>query len=173
MPVAATKSKKAILAQRSKSRSQVHWPWSLPLIWFKSYSKWKILCLRSFKLGRWRVLDDPYQYMGIYKHRNLTNIHEEFILLLLIWETWWRWNCQMWKIEMMWTDYLVWLQYGISQLTSHQCSRTLADCRNVISIVVTSSKYVGNFDHRSNLTWSFEQVFLRFTDSSKLSQFVN
>ena len=46
-------------------------------------------------------------------------------------------------------------QYGISQLTSHQCSRALAncfrlsrrhiDCRDVI-------KNVGNFDHRSNLT---------------------
>ena len=47
------------------------------------------------------------------------------------------------------------LQYGISQLTSHQCSRALADCRDVISIVATSSKYVGNFDRRSNLTWSF------------------
>ena len=47
------------------------------------------------------------------------------------------------------------------------------DWRDVISIVVTSSKYVGNFDRRSNLTWSFEQVFLRFTDSSKLNQFVN
>ena len=63
-------------------------------------------------------------------------------------------------------------QYGISQLRSHQCSRALVDCRDVISIDVTSSKYVGNFDHRCNLTWSFEQVFLRFTDSSKLSQFV-
>ena len=41
------------------------------------------------------------------------------------------------------------------------------------SIVVTASKYVGNFGHRSNLTWSFEQVFLRFTYSSKPNQFVN
>ena len=38
-----------------------------------------------------------------------------------------------------------------------------------ISTVVTSSKYVGNFGHRSNLTWSFEQVFPRFTGSSKPS----
>ena len=35
-------------------------------------------------------------------------------------------------------------------------------CR-LFSIVVTSSEYVGNFGHRSNLTCSFEQVFLRFT----------
>ena len=71
-----------------------------------------------------------------------------------------------------WPEILV-REYGISQLTSHQCSRAIADCHDVISIVVTSSKYVGNFDHRSHFTWSFEQVFLRFTGSSKLSQFVN
>ena len=64
-------------------------------------------------------------------------------------------------------------KYGISQLTLHQCSRALADCRDIISIVVTSSKYVGNFDHRSHFTWSFEQVFFRFIGSSMLSQFVN
>ena len=44
------------------------------------------------------------------------------------------------------------IEYGISQLTSHQCSRALAECRDVMSIVVTSSKNVGNFDRRSNLT---------------------
>ena len=38
---------------------------------------------------------------------------------------------------------------------------------------MTSSKYVSNFCHRSNLIWSFEQVFLRFTNSSKPNQFVN
>ena len=43
-------------------------------------------------------------------------------------------------------------RYGISQLTLHQCTRALADCRDVISIVMTSSKYVGNFDHRSIFT---------------------
>ena len=47
---------------------------------------------------------------------------------------------------------MIYWQYGISQLTSHQCPRALADCLDVISIVVTSSKYVGNFDHKSNLT---------------------
>ena len=47
------------------------------------------------------------------------------------------------------------------------------DCRDVNSILVTSSKHVGNLDHRNNLTWSFEQVFPRFINSSKLSQFVN
>ena len=67
------------------------------------------------------------------------------------------------------------LKYGISQLMSHQCSPNLPivfDCHDVISIVVKSSRYMGNFDHRSNLTRSFVKVFLRFTDSSMLSKFV-
>ena len=43
----------------------------------------------------------------------------------------------------------------------------------LFSIVVTSSIYVGNFDHKNNLPLSFEQVFLGFTESSKPNKFVN
>ena len=60
-----------------------------------------------------------------------------------------------------------------SRINVHALLPIVFDCRDVISIVETSSKYVGNFDRKSNLTWSFEQVFLRLTDSSKLSQFEN
>ena len=60
----------------------------------------------------------------------------------------------------------------IRNIATNVASMFTRTCR-LFSIVVTSSKYVGNFGHRSNLAWSFEQVFLRFTDSSKPSQFVN
>ena len=62
---------------------------------------------------------------------------------------------------------------NLRRINVHAHLPIVFDCREVILIVVTSSKYVGNFDHKSNLAWSFEQVFLRFTDSSKLSQLVN
>ena len=64
------------------------------------------------------------------------------------------------------------LGFPIRNIATNVASMFTRTCQ-LFSIVVTSSKYVGNFGHRTNLTWSFEQVFLRFTDSSKSSQFVN
>ena len=60
----------------------------------------------------------------------------------------------------------------IRNIATNVASRFTRTCR-LFSIVMMSSKYLGNFGHRSNLTWSFEQVFLRFADSRKPSQFVN
>ena len=61
-----------------------------------------------------------------------------------------------------------WYKNG-QNIETNVVSMFIRTCR-LFSIVVTSSKYVGNFGHRSNLTRSFELVFLRFTDSSKPSQ---
>ena len=70
------------------------------------------------------------------------------------------------------SSYLGLLYILIRNIATNVAPMFTRTCR-LFSIVVTSSKYLGNFGHRSNLTWSFEQVFLRFTDSSKLNQFVN
>ena len=62
--------------------------------------------------------------------------------------------------------------FTIRNIATNVASIFTRTCR-LFSIVVTSSKYVGNFGYRSNLTRSFEQVFLRFMDSSKPTEFVN
>ena len=64
------------------------------------------------------------------------------------------------------------LENIIRNIATNVASKFTRTCR-LFSIVVTSSKYVGNFDHWSNLKWSFQQVFPRFTDSKNSSQFVN
>ena len=81
-------------------------------------------------------------------------------------------TCQVWIKSSTFCRSIRNIATNVASMFTHTCL-FFFDCRDVISIVVTSSKYVGNFDHRSNLTWSFEQFFLRFTDSSELSQFVN
>ena len=58
------------------------------------------------------------------------------------------------------------LELSIRNIATNITSMFTRTCR-LFSIVVMSSKYVGNFDHRNNLPWSFEQVFLWFTESSK------
>ena len=80
-------------------------------------------------------------------HSLLSDVHGPFII---------------WMAPPLWIRNIA--TYLASMFTYTCCS---------FSIVVTSSKYVGNFDHKSNLTWSFELVFLWFTNSSKPSQFIN
>ena len=62
--------------------------------------------------------------------------------------------------------------FSIRNIATNVASTFTRTCQ-LFSIVVTSSKYVGNFGQRSNLTWRFEQYFLRFTDFSQSNQLVN
>ena len=59
-------------------------------------------------------------------------------------------NTTMNKIHILWMHFLC--QTNVASMFT----LNVFDCRDVILIVVASSKYVGNFDHRSNFTWSFE-----------------
>ena len=73
-------------------------------------------------------------------------------------------------IHVIWRGHLMGLT--IQNIATNVTSIFTRTCR-LFSIVVTSSKNVGNFDHRNNLPWSFEQVFLGFTESRKPHKFVN
>ena len=78
----------------------------------------------------------------------------------------------LWQnLKVVWRD--CGLRYMLIRNIATNVTSTITRTCRLFSIVVTSSKYVGNFGHGCNLTWSFEQVFLRFTYSSKLSQLVN
>ena len=80
------------------------------------------------------------------------------------------------KLPITMFTWLTWLSisfaYEIRNIATNVATTFTRTCR-LLSIVVTSSKDVGNFGHRSNLTWSFEQVFLGFTNSGEPSLFVN